>query len=47
VLVELRTTLPKSRRRLAIVMHRDRRPSRGALQFVDLCRALAESGTAA
>jgi DNA-binding transcriptional LysR family regulator len=42
-LVEIRTRLPKSRRRLAMVLHRARRPALGAQDFVDLCREFGRS----
>lgn len=41
-LVELRTALPPLRRRLAIVVHRDKQLGRGADDFVRLCMAAAQ-----
>ena len=40
-LVEVRTRLPKATRRLAMVLHRGRRPSRSSQEFIALCRGLA------
>lgn len=42
-LVELRTRLPRGERRLALVMHRDKRLGRGARAFAGHCEALAAS----
>jgi DNA-binding transcriptional LysR family regulator len=38
-LVRLRTSLPPARRRLAIVMHKDKRVGRGAEDFLSFCAA--------
>lgn len=42
-LVEIRTRLPKARRPLAMVLHRDKRLGTGAQEFVQLCRDFARS----
>ncbi|NLD54684.1 MAG: LysR family transcriptional regulator [Burkholderiaceae bacterium] len=41
VLAEVRTRLPRATRRLAMVLHRGRRPSRSTREFIALCRGLA------
>jgi DNA-binding transcriptional LysR family regulator len=41
VLVELATRLPRATRRLAMVLHRDKRLGRGASEFVRHCTAVA------
>jgi len=43
-LVELRTRLPAARRRLAMVLRRDKRLGRATQDFIDHCVALAPSG---
>ena len=44
-LVELRTGLPLMRRRLALVVHRDKHLGRGAEVFLRDCRAVERAGT--
>jgi DNA-binding transcriptional LysR family regulator len=43
-LVEVRTRLPAAMRRLAMVLHRDKRLGRGAEEFVRYCAAAQEGG---
>ncbi|MEO7133513.1 MAG: LysR substrate-binding domain-containing protein, partial [Vicinamibacterales bacterium] len=40
-LVELRTTLPRATRRLALVLRRGRATGRGTEAFIDYCREAA------
>ncbi|MEJ7931692.1 LysR family transcriptional regulator [Ramlibacter sp. AN1015] len=44
-LVELRTRLPRARRRLALVVHRDRTLGRGSQEFVEHCMRADAAGT--